>query len=251
MIDTGYPRSNMMEGYSPKSSPQRGGNGGAGGGIIGGPPPSANAGGGGGIDQSGPLKMKLQLHPNKQQPSPFHFYLMRPDSIVASEVTGATNLMASKNLEQSYTKLVSKKMKDSLSSFLPQLPGVVDAPGSQDNSSLRGLIDKPPVGGKELVPLNQLQLSGFRLHPGPLPEQYRALLNQVPVKEKKRAKKRKHRGSETPAHEGGGGGGEGRSEEDREKRREKKHKRHDKETEERKKKKKEKKKKRNKEDKDT
>ena len=39
-------------------------------------------------------------------------------------------------------------MKDSLSSFLPNLPGVVDTPGSQDNSSLRGLIEKPP--GKPL-----------------------------------------------------------------------------------------------------
>ena len=35
-------------------------------------------------------------------------------------------------------------MKDTLSSFLPQLPGVIDTPGAQDNSSLRGLIDKPP-----------------------------------------------------------------------------------------------------------
>ena len=35
-------------------------------------------------------------------------------------------------------------MKDSLSSFLPNLPGVIDTPGSQDNSSLRGLIEKPP-----------------------------------------------------------------------------------------------------------
>ena len=35
-------------------------------------------------------------------------------------------------------------MKDSLSSFLPQLPGVIDTPGVQDNSSLRGLYEKPP-----------------------------------------------------------------------------------------------------------
>ena len=39
---------------------------------------------------------------------------------------------------------LAKKMKDTLSSFLPQLPGVIDVPGNQDNSSLRGLIDKPP-----------------------------------------------------------------------------------------------------------
>ena len=75
----------------------------------------------------------------------------------------------------------------------------------QDNSALRGVIDKPPVGGKELLPLNQLQLAGFRLHPGPLPEQYRSLLNQVPSKEKKKHKKKKHRGGvgETPAYEEG------------------------------------------------
>ena len=33
-------------------------------------------------------------------------------------------------------------------------------------SSLRLLIEKPPIGGKELLPLSQAQLSGFRLHPG-------------------------------------------------------------------------------------
>ena len=38
----------------------------------------------------------------------------------------------------------AKKMKDTLSSFLPQLPGVIDTQGSQDNSALRGLIEKPP-----------------------------------------------------------------------------------------------------------
>ena len=53
-------------------------------------------------------------------------------------------------------------MKDSLSSFLPGLPGMVDISAQQDNSSLKQLILKPPVGGKELMLLNQLQLAGFR-----------------------------------------------------------------------------------------
>merc|ERR1712226_1315272 len=88
---------------------------------------------------------------------------MKPDPLPRSEITGAANLMASKGLEHSYVKLTS----------------VIDTPGSQDNSSLRGLIEKPPVCGKELLLLNQLQLAGFRLHPGPLPEQYRSMLNQV------------------------------------------------------------------------
>merc|ERR1711881_801873 len=121
------------------------------------------------------------------------------DPLPRSEITGATNLMASKGLEHSYVKLTTKKMKDSLSSFLPQLPGVIDTPGSQDNSSLRGLIEKPPVCGKELHSLTPLQLAGFRLHPGPLPEQYRYSM-QVQTKRKKSKKtKNRHKGSETPA----------------------------------------------------
>ena len=154
-------------------------------------------------------------------------------------------------------------MKDSLSSFLPGLPGIIDTSAAQDNSSLRQLIEKPPVGGKELMLLNQLQLAGFRLvsqnccqlvaevnificrlHPGPLPEQYRSLLNQVPTKEKKKHKKKKHRGGETPA-------GEDKTEEERREKKKHKKKDHDSEGAGAKKKKKEKKKKRSREDKDT
>merc|ERR1711972_453005 len=101
---------------------------------------------------------------------------------------------------------------------------MIDVVSQQDNSSLRQLIEKPPMGGKELLLLNQLQLAGFRLHPGPLPEQYRTLLNQVGSSKEKKAKNKKNKkhrggGSETPAYEESG-----RAEEDREKRREKKHK---------------------------
>merc|ERR1711974_109021 len=102
----------------------------------------------------------------------------------------------------------TKRMKDSLSSFLPNLPGVVDNPGTEDNSSLRGLIEKPPVGGKELHPLSHAQLAGFRLHPGPLPDQYRMSMQVQTKKKAKKVKKSKHRnsggagssGAETPLH---------------------------------------------------
>lgn len=46
-----------------------------------------------------------------------------------SELTGATNLMAYYGLEHSYTKFSGKKVKEQLSSFLPNLPGVIDGPG--------------------------------------------------------------------------------------------------------------------------
>lgn len=109
------------------------------------------------------------------------------------ELTGATNLMAYYGLEHSYSKFSGKKLKEQLSSFLPNLPGIIDGPGQQDNSTLRSVIDKPPIGGKELLPLTSSQLAGFRLHPGPLPEQYR-YVNTTPVKKhKNKHKKHKHK----------------------------------------------------------
>jgi len=50
-----------------------------------------------------------------------------------SELTGATNLMAYYGLEHSYSKFSGKKLKEQLSSFLPNLPGIIDRPGHQDN----------------------------------------------------------------------------------------------------------------------
>ena len=56
------------------------------------------------------------------------------------------------------------------------------------------LISIPPsVTGKELHPLNQLQLAGFRLHPGPLPEEYRGLAMVHSRQRRHKAKKHKYR----------------------------------------------------------
>lgn len=60
------------------------------------------------------------------------------------------------------------------------------------------MIEKPPIGGKELLPLTNVQLAGFRLHPGPLPEQYR-YLNTTPVrKHKNKYKKHRHKDNSIP-----------------------------------------------------
>lgn len=62
---------------------------------------------------------------------------------------------------------------------------------------MRSVIEKPPIGGKELLPLTNVQLAGFRLHPGPLPEQYR-YLNTTPVRKHKKFKKHRHKDSSVP-----------------------------------------------------
>ncbi|XP_037579798.1 mediator of RNA polymerase II transcription subunit 19-like [Dermacentor silvarum] len=109
-----------------------------------------------------------------------------------SELNGATNLMASYGLEHSYNKFSGHEVKDQLSACLPNMPGNIDAPGGQDNSSLRSLIKKPPVCGKELLALTVAQLFGFRLHPGPLPEQY-CMMSHQPQRNKHKHKKHKHK----------------------------------------------------------
>ena len=48
---------------------------------------------------------------------------------------------------------------------------MIDTVGAQDNSSLRALIDKPPIGGKEILPLSGPGLAGFKLHPGSVSDQ--------------------------------------------------------------------------------
>ena len=45
---------------------------------------------------------------------------------------------------------------------------MIDVPGVQDGSSLRSLIEKPPVCGNSFSPLTGNLLTGFRLHTGPV-----------------------------------------------------------------------------------
>ncbi|XP_042349853.1 mediator of RNA polymerase II transcription subunit 19-A isoform X2 [Plectropomus leopardus] len=119
------------------------------------------------------------------------FYLLR-ELPVGNELTGNTNLITHYNLEHAYNKFCGKKVKEKLSNFLPELPGMIDCPGTQDGSSLRSLIDKPPVCGNSFSPLTGALLTGFRLHTGPLPEQYR-LMHIQPPKKKSKHKHKHHR----------------------------------------------------------
>ncbi|XP_068680906.1 mediator of RNA polymerase II transcription subunit 19-like [Montipora foliosa] len=124
------------------------------------------------------------------------FYLLRDDAQTPLETNA--NLLVKHGVEQTYQK--SKKVKESLSSFLPYLPGVMDEHGGPENS-LRSVVDKPPIGGKELLPLTGHSLSGFRLNPGPIPEQFR-FMSQHPVKKKHRHKK--HKGQDSERNKDGG-----------------------------------------------
>ena len=105
---------------------------------------------------------------------------------------------AFEDLEQSFKTLTSRKIKDKLSAFLPDIPGIflyitmvatrgchgnlcvgdLDATSMGHNTyvlkfwvyfiitwcRLKAVIDRPPIEDREFVPLSELQ--GFKLLPG-------------------------------------------------------------------------------------
>nr|CAB3263731.1 mediator of RNA polymerase II transcription subunit 19-like [Phallusia mammillata] len=121
-------------------------------------------------------------------------YLMK-DLPPPAQLTGSSNLLAQFGLEATYNKFCGKKLKESLSSFLPDIPGVIDTSEAGNASTLRSIIDKPPiVGSKEIQPLSSATLmAAFRLHPGPVPDQYRPSHQQSETKRKHKHHKSKNR----------------------------------------------------------
>ncbi|KAH8261631.1 hypothetical protein KR044_012606 [Drosophila immigrans] len=144
-------------------------------------------------DSSGTLKTTISLG---KTPTIIHtgpFYSMKEPPAKA-ELTGDKDLMTEYGLHHTLTKFKEKKFKESLASFLPNIPGINDLiTHPVENSTLRSVIEKPPIGGKELLPLTAVQLAGFRLHPGPLPEQYRTTYATPARKHKNKHKKHKHK----------------------------------------------------------
>ncbi|VDL80739.1 unnamed protein product [Nippostrongylus brasiliensis] len=61
-------------------------------------------------------------------------------------------------------------MREDLNSFLPQIYGNFNFSQAQDISSLKMLVEKPPITGKEINTLSSTAMSGFRLTPGPVDE---------------------------------------------------------------------------------
>ena len=84
-----------------------------------------------------------------------------------SDISGSLNLLQYYQLESAYQKMaLTKHPKEELSSFLPDLPGFLDTPASEDKSSLRDLWENPQRVRKEIDALPAHLLNGFRLKPG-------------------------------------------------------------------------------------
>jgi hypothetical protein len=68
-------------------------------------------------------------------------------------------------LELAYKALLKKDIKDSLTSFISNIPGDFENHENPEGM-LRNLIDRPPIGGREFLPISESSLLGFRLLPG-------------------------------------------------------------------------------------
>lgn len=93
----------MMDQFSPKTSPR------------GSRSPSVMGGHGQAEGVNLKLSISLGQKPTIIQKGPF--YLMRQEAIPANEITGATNLMQSKNLEHSFLKLTCEFKDETFSYF--------------------------------------------------------------------------------------------------------------------------------------
>lgn len=144
------------------------------------------------MDRKPPIATKDQFH---SECSASGIYLLK-DLPQPMTVSGSANLLAHFGLEATYNKFCGgKKVKETLSSFLPDLPGYIDTVGMQDNSSLNALIERPPTT-KEIQPLSQSLLSSFRLHAGPLPAQYKVMYQSIDSTRRKSKHHKKHRSNQ-------------------------------------------------------
>ncbi|VDM45518.1 unnamed protein product [Toxocara canis] len=129
----------------------------------------------GGVASSGSLRTKISLKGGYSQLSlvcPFH--LMKPELPQQSVLLGSHDLLAEYDMSAAYHRFCgSKKMREDLNSFLPHLVGNFNFDSSLEFSSLRMLVEKPPITGKEITGLSASAMAGFRLTPGAVPEPYR------------------------------------------------------------------------------
>ncbi|KAL1232587.1 Mediator of RNA polymerase II transcription subunit [Trichinella spiralis] len=144
-------------------------------------------------DSSGILRTKIALGRKPSVIMPFYMMKNELPTFRPSPITGSMNLLSYYGLDHAFNKFCNnKKLKEELSAFLPNLPGNIDTPAQKDGSSLRQLFEKPPICGKEILPLSNSDLAGFRLLPGSIPEEYQLWNVGAEIVNDKKKRKRKH-----------------------------------------------------------
>ena len=125
---------------------------------------------------SGFLRTKISLKGNQSQLSLVSpFYGMKPELPQTSQLLGSEDLISLFDLSGPYSRYCgARKPKDDLASFLPHVCGSAQINRKADTScSLRQIIEKPPIVGREINNLSASQMVGFKLAPGPVSDSNR------------------------------------------------------------------------------
>uniref|UniRef100_A0A915EC03 Mediator of RNA polymerase II transcription subunit 19 n=1 Tax=Ditylenchus dipsaci TaxID=166011 RepID=A0A915EC03_9BILA len=115
---------------------------------------------------SGSLRTKISLKGGYSQLSLVcPFYGMKQELPPPSQLLGSDDLISFFDLSGSYNRYCGqKKLRDDLASFLPQVCGTANLNSNSRNDtscSLRQLVEKPPITGKEVIGLTSSQMVGF------------------------------------------------------------------------------------------
>ncbi|ULU01560.1 hypothetical protein L3Y34_001709 [Caenorhabditis briggsae] len=109
------------------------------------------------------------------------FYAFRtglPEFPDNSEIQGNHDLLTAYGLgpvERAFNG--TRRVKEKMSAFLPHVIGELHLDATKEASSLRALIEKPPIH-KEISNLSSSAMQGFKLSAGPVDERYRHLFER-------------------------------------------------------------------------
>ncbi|EFP09310.1 hypothetical protein GCK72_009633 [Caenorhabditis remanei] len=106
------------------------------------------------------------------------FYAMGKPLPDYSEIQGNHDLLTSYGLgpvEGGFNG--TRRVKEKLSAFLPHIIGEFHLDATKEASSLKALLDKPPIH-KEITNLSNSAMQGFKLSAGPVDERYRHLFER-------------------------------------------------------------------------
>uniref|UniRef100_A0A1I7RYR3 Mediator of RNA polymerase II transcription subunit 19 n=1 Tax=Bursaphelenchus xylophilus TaxID=6326 RepID=A0A1I7RYR3_BURXY len=116
-----------------------------------------------------PGRLKLSL---KKVITPF--YGMKKEIPQQQAVIGSEDLISYYDLSSAFQRFCGpRKPKEDLSAFLTNVAATSNLKKQQDAScSLKHLVEKPPITGKDVLPLSSSAMVGFKMAAGPVPEQY-------------------------------------------------------------------------------
>ncbi|CAI4231269.1 unnamed protein product [Auanema sp. JU1783] len=127
---------------------------------------------------TGSLKTKISLKAGSSYTVVSPFYTMKPELPLKTPMLGNVDLLEAYDLGPSYSKYcLSRKTKGDLSSFLPHIYGNFNMAQAQEISSLKHLVEKPPIS-KEVHVLTSNAMIGFRLATGAVDDRYRHLFDR-------------------------------------------------------------------------